>query len=277
MSPSGDTSCGVRRLERIHVVGLGPRTGTTLLSESMIACFDIDGFDAHEGSVSRLRRDVAVYLSKRPGDIDLVGPRLRLDGHFHVICMMRDPRDMVTSRHGADPDRYWTSLRTWTRRLAVVRRLMNHARFTLVRYEDLVADPDGTQAMIALRLAFLRRKESFSRFHLRAAPSGAAVEALGGVRAIDRKRVGSWRDHLPRLAGQLALHGAITDELIKLGYEKDDRWLAALDGVEPDMAPSHFGEAFIWPARLRHARSVARAGLSLTTLLLRRLGGEVIS
>jgi hypothetical protein len=263
-------------MERIHVVGLGPRTGTTLMAEAMIAGFRIDAFDAHEAAVSRLRRNAKVYLSKWPGNLSVAGPRLALDRHFHVICMLRDPRDMIASRHAADPERYWISLRTWKQRLAVARRLMRNERFILVRYEDLVAEPDATQAEIARRLPFLQATDTFSRFHLRADPSAPARTALGGLRAIEPRRIGNWRAHLPRLAGQLARHGAITRELIELGYEKDDAWLSALDGVEPDMSPSHFGETADWYSRMRRARSGLRAGLSLVTLFLNRLAGRQI-
>jgi hypothetical protein len=263
-------------MERIHVVGLGPRTGTTLIAEAMIACFGIDAYDTHEAGVSHLRRNAGIYLSKRPGDLPAVQWRLRLDRHFHVICMMRDPRDTVVSRHGSHPDRYWVPLRSWKRQLVVARHLMGHERFILVRYEDLVADPDGTQAGIARRLPFLRAVDTFSHFHLRADPSGPARTALGGLRAVDRQRIGNWRRHLPRLAGQLARHGAITDELIALGYEKDAGWLSLLDGIEPDMTPSHLGETPSWRTGYRRARAQVRAGVSLAVLFSNRLTGRQI-
>src|SRR5687768_2829064 len=87
-----------RTMERIHITGLGPRTGTTLMAESMIAGFAIDAFDDHEAQVFKLRRDCVVYLSKWPGGMESVRWRLRFDPHFHVVCMLRDPRDVVTSR-----------------------------------------------------------------------------------------------------------------------------------------------------------------------------------
>jgi hypothetical protein len=38
-------------VKRIHIVGAGPRTGTTLLAESMAACFAIDVFEPHEAFI----------------------------------------------------------------------------------------------------------------------------------------------------------------------------------------------------------------------------------
>jgi hypothetical protein len=226
-------------MERIHVTGLGPRTGTTLMAESMVACFAIDAFDDHEAQVWMLRRNCAVYLSKFPGLADLLRRRLRFDPHFHVILMLRDPRDVVTSRHGTDAARYWAPLRLWKSNLRNAKPFLSHPRVIPVRYEDLVTKPDEVQADIARRLPFLRQTAAFTEFHRRADPSAKAVKALGGVRAISADSIGNWRRHLPRLAGQLSHHGPITAELIELGYEQDNAWLAALDGIEPDMSPSH--------------------------------------
>jgi hypothetical protein len=239
-------------MERIHVTGLGPRTGTTLMAESMIACFAMDAFDDHEAHVFKLRRNCAVYISKWPGAMLSVRRRLRFDRHFHVICMVRDPRDVVTSRHGRDMVRYWAPrhgrdmvrywapLRLWKRNYRLAKPLFKHARVMPVRYEDLVTDPDKVRAEIARRLPFLRRTGGFSDFHRLANPAAGAVTALGGVRAFSTDSIGNWRRHLPRLVGQFAQQGPVTAELVELGYETDDAWLAALDGIEPDMTPSHW-------------------------------------
>src|SRR4029453_7674218 len=82
--------------------------------------------------------------------------RLRFDRHFHIICMLRDPRDVVTSRHRHDMTRYWAPLRLWKRNLRHAKTIFDHPRVILVRYEDLVTKPDKVQADIARRLPFLR-------------------------------------------------------------------------------------------------------------------------
>jgi hypothetical protein len=265
-------------MERIHVTGLGPRTGTTLMAESMIACFAIDAFDDHEAQVFKLRRDRAVYLSKWPGAMISVRRRLRFDPHFHVVVMLRDPRDVVTSRHRQDAARYWAPLRLWKRNFRYARPILGHPRVIPVRYEDLVRDPDGVQAEIARRLPFLRTTGVFTEFHRRAVPAATAIRALGGVRAFSAHSIGNWRRHLPRVAGQLARHGPVTAELVELGYEPDDAWLAALDGIEPDMTSSHFPETLhrSLPRRagdlLRDVRNYARLAFGA----LERLAGRAI-
>ena len=99
---------GPESMERLHIVGLGPRTGTTLLAECMATCFEIDAFEPHEASLCQHKRGVQIYLTKNPVDLNIVGPRLRIDRHLHVIAMLRDPRDVIVSRHKLDPVHYWT-------------------------------------------------------------------------------------------------------------------------------------------------------------------------
>src|SRR5688572_25733730 len=104
-------------MQRIHIVGAGPRTGTTLLAECMIACFEIDAFETHEASLSQCRNNVDIYLTKDPLDLNLLGPRLLIDSHLHVLAMVRDPRDVIASKHGAAKEQYWAPLRMWRRHI----------------------------------------------------------------------------------------------------------------------------------------------------------------
>src|SRR5262249_24060878 len=107
-------------MKRIHIVGAGPRTGTTLLAQCMIACFEIDAFEAHEAPLSVHRKNVDIYLTKNPVDLNIVGPRLLLARHLHVLAMLRDPRDVIASKHGRAPDRYWIPLRFWRRHARII-------------------------------------------------------------------------------------------------------------------------------------------------------------
>ncbi|MEN0000498.1 MAG: sulfotransferase family protein [Pseudomonadota bacterium] len=219
---------------RVHIVGISPRTGTTLLAESMAVCFDIDHCEEHERGFSNLKRARGTYLTKRPSDLNLIEPRLRLDRRFWAICLMRDPRDVIVSRHGKNRDQYWAPLRIWKSRLQLYHRLYNHPRFLAIRYEELVSRPDRVQRRIEAAMPFLTRKADFSEFHQLAKPSDASIKALGDVRPINPSSIGNWRQNTARVAGQIALHGSISEELVELGYEKDDQWMGLLEGVEPD-------------------------------------------
>lgn len=230
---------------RIHIVGSGPRTGTSLLAEAMNACFNIDLYPSHEDQLFvSAPTGVDTFLTKHPQDLFLVGPRLQVDPYFFVIYMVRDPRDIITSVHPADPDRYWTGLRYWKAFRPLSQQLDHLPRFITVRYEDFVSDPDATQKRLSRLLPFLTPQVLFSQYHEVANPDDASNEALDGLRPITPKSVGRWKNHLPRVAAQIHLHGPITPDLIDYGYESDASWLDCLQGVAPSFCDSHWPEYF---------------------------------
>lgn len=229
-------------MKRIHITSYGPRTGTTLMMEMMIACFDIDLFHEHENTVfKKPRHSAKVYLTKSPAELRKADIMLRVMPNMYVIFMLRDPRDTVVSKHNIEPERYWSNLRFWKSFVSVncFARLQKHPRFIMVRYEDLVTEPDRIQRELIKRMPFLRKTADFSNYHKTCRPSKKSVTALNGVRAPSTESVGKWRQHIPRIAGQVARHGSIVEELIAFGYEKDDAWLKHLEGVEPDTSQGY--------------------------------------
>ena len=176
----------------------------------------------------------------------IVGPSLRIDPHLYVICMLRDPRDIVCSKHNKDPEHYWASLRYWKTYSKQIKKLSDQPRFILVRYETFVSNPDAIQQLIMDRIPYLKKTCSFSTYHISASVSQSSSEALRGVRPITPKSVGKWSKHKERLAGQLQLHGSIAADLIEFGYEQDNSWLEELEGIEPDTLPGHFPEYMTW-------------------------------
>jgi hypothetical protein len=73
----------------------------------MIACFEIDHYTRHEQRIfGPSPSEGNVFLTKSPKDVHVVGPFLRVNPHLSVICIVRDPRDVVTSKHGKDANRY---------------------------------------------------------------------------------------------------------------------------------------------------------------------------
>lgn len=232
-------------MKRIHIVGSGPRTGTTLIAEMAIACFEIDLYTEHEDNIYTLPpRPAEIFLTKKPRDVLVVGPMLRTMPNLYVIYMVRDPRDTITSKHREDPHRYWAGLRYWKTYTIYGEKLQHLPRCITVRYEDLVTKPDEVQALLMEQMPFLKKRAAFSRYHEVAKPSKDSLKALGSLRPIGGNSVGKWRQHLPRVAGQLQKHGSIAKDLIKYGYEKDDAWLEELQGVKPDLSESHWGEYF---------------------------------
>src|SRR5690606_4628274 len=98
------------------IVSSGPRCGTTLLHEIMKSCFEFDSYSNRECSicVSNYKMGGGQFiLSKYPFEVDISIPIIKCFRSIYLICLIRDPRDMVVSFHGGNYDKYWCSLDYW--------------------------------------------------------------------------------------------------------------------------------------------------------------------
>jgi hypothetical protein len=261
-------------MKRIHVVGVSPRSGTTLMTEALKTCFDIDYSTSHEDRLfTRAPGQPDIFLSKSPKDILVVGPSLKVDPQLYVICLIRDPRDVISSKHKKDPDRYWAGLKFWNYYSKELPKLYGHPRFITIRYEHFVSNPDEVQQIITNRIPFLEKTISFSRYHEEASVSGSSKEALSGVRPIKPTSIGRWTNHKARIAGQIQLHGSLTEDLITHGYEQNAHWLKKLEGVGADLTPSHFSEYWTFKDKilLRAGRFLEATRRIIETLIRRRI------
>lgn len=229
--------------KRIHVVGSSPRTGTTLMVELLVSSYVIDGFAEHEMSIFETpSKEWKVFCSKLPGDLINIPVLLKFDSSLYVINMLRDPRDVIVSRHSKAPDKYWVHLGVWKHRIKIAKKLANHPRFLNVHYEELVLNPAKVQKQISAFLPFLEQKSSFTDFHLNASPSQQAEEALGGTRPINSNSVNNWLKHKPRVIAQIERYGSIDFDLQEFGYEKNSDWRHVLDGIIGDNGETYFNE-----------------------------------
>ena len=233
MSGTSETASTSARTTRLHVVGCH-RSGTTLMAALLGNCFHVDGRVEHEQSLWDPIPPIAgIFLTKKPPDTVRINRVFRLDPDLYVVAMIRDPRGVITSRHKSKPDVYFSSFWRWERYMEAITEIEDHPRYLVVRYEDLVAEPDAAQQRIAAACPFLEPTGRFSRF-----PEGAEVHerarvSLNGVRSVDRSSLTRWRDDLPRVKGELLRHPEMTEWLVRLGYEPDDAWSRCLNGVEP--------------------------------------------
>lgn len=221
-------------MKRIHVVGCR-RSGTTLMAELLGSCFSIDGRVDHEQSLweTSPRMDKSILLTKKPPDTLYMNRALRLDPELYAVAMVRDPRSVITSRHYARPDDYFCSFWRWEMYMRVIMKAADHPRYLVIRYEDLVRDPDTVQSQISEHFPFLEQTCKFSQF-----PEGAAVHehargSMNGLRNVDQQSLTKWQQHLPRVKGELLRHPSLSDWLVTCGYEADRSWEALLEGVEP--------------------------------------------
>lgn len=234
-------------MNQIHIVGVSPRSGTTLLAEAMKTCFAIDYCTPHEDRLfTRPPFRTDVFITKRPRDIMIAEPSLKADPNFYVICLIRDPRDIIVSKHQKAPDRYWTGLKFWKVYSKKVKELEKYPRFISIKYEEFVSEPNKIQELLIKKIPFLQKKMDFSDYHLAASVSESSKEALKSVRPIKPTSVGKWKEHKARVVGQIQLHGSISEYLIRFGYEKDDQWMKELEGVEPDLSESYHSEFVSW-------------------------------
>jgi Sulfotransferase family len=229
-------------MKRLHIVGC-PRSGTTLLMELVSTCYASGGFCEHEISIfETIEFQSDIYFSKQPNDIKQIQHIFPADPGLHVIYLGRDPRAVITSKHRENPDQYFCNYRVWSECDRAAMHYQREARFLSLRYEDLVTEPDQTQAVISRQFPFLQQLHLFSQYQQFAQPSSASQKAMNGLRNVNSDSLEKWHKHLPRIAEQLRRHPALTDDLIRLGYEPDKAWLDLLAGVEPQLFPCRYPE-----------------------------------
>lgn len=221
-------------LTRLHVVGC-PRSGTTLMMEMLVVCYEHEGQCEHEETFFvPPETERGLYISKQPNDINWIEPIARKDPRAFFVAMIRDPRSVVCSMHAGHQDMYFCNYRIWKKAERALSRLSDLDNVVVVRYEDLVCEPDAVQQRIETRYPFLCRKHRFSEFHHYARVSDAASKALGGVRPVQNQSPG-WKKHLPRLKHQIEANPGMLEDLIKLGYEEGHAWQEMLADVEPEL------------------------------------------
>ena len=237
--------------KHLHIVACSPRSGTTLLHEVMVTCFDIDKHYDHEIRFHLVTgEDGQVVITKRPKDTMYMPEVLDDDPELYVIYVLRDPRDVICSRHGKNKDMYYSNVRLWRQMHAYAKRMYGHERFLEVRYEDFVRDPDTTQKAIEEKFPWLNSRHAFSEYHEHAQVSAKSALAMHSVRPIAPTSVGVWTQHPGRIKGQQIVHGSLTPDLIECGYEASGEWETVLETVEPDMSGSRYPEKLYFWSRI---------------------------
>ena len=227
----------------LHIVACSPRSGTTLLHEVMVTCYRIDKHYDHEIRFNLVSaEDGQLLLTKRPKDTMYMPQVIDSIPQTHVIYVVRDPRDVIVSRHGKDKSKYYANMRLWRQMHGYARSMYQSPNFLEVRYEDFVSDPDSIQRKISGKFSWLETTHPFSEYHEYAQVSEKSSKAMHGVRPIAPTSVGLWKQNLPRIKGQQERHGSLTPELIECGYESSAEWERILDGVTPDFSRSLYPE-----------------------------------
>ena len=138
-----------------------------------------------------------------------------------VVCL-RDPRDVLTSRHPNAPDRYWVSAERWVK--AVERSLVvrNHPNVSFIRYESLVTDPLSEMKKLGSALELDYEETWVTRFHKETIADKGIARGLGKVRPIDPDSIGRWSkcEHRDQISAVFKAWGDRLDHLMRtLGYD----------------------------------------------------------
>ncbi len=248
--------------KHLHIVACSPRSGTTLLHEAMVTCFKVDKHYDHEVRFNLVvAEDGQIVVTKRPKDT-MYMPGVIDDPDLFVVYVMRDPRDVIVSRHGKNKEMYYANIRLWRELQGYARQITEHDRFLQVGYEEFVSNPDAVQDQIAAKFPWLQKLHKFSEYHEHADVSEKSKLAMNDVRPIAPTSVGKWKNNLGRIKGQQITHGSLTQDLIECGYETSSEWEQVLDGVEPDFSRSRYPEkVYFWSRisqRINALRKVAQ-------------------
>lgn len=211
--------------KRIVICG-SPRSGTTLMNE-LLRCYD----DVHVMN----REEYALrfpYLilkkqfiaTKHPLDFNNFSSIINTFQEPLIIYMLRDPRDVIISKHYKNKDFYLITYPTWQEAITAYEGL-DYDKKLLIKYEDLIENPEAIQRQIS-EAANLNIKGKFEEFYKSVDNSHQDIKSLGGVRPIDPNNFGKFMrpEHFQRIQQQLRDFPSMSDYLIKYGYEKDRSW-----------------------------------------------------
>lgn len=211
-------------IEQLHVIGCA-RSGTTMMHAAMTAFENVAVCSEESGPAFptlRARIEIArafrrqnipvsarkYYVTKRawgwfgPAEREVLLRRAERE-NIGLINMVRDPRDVLLSRHPNFERARFVSVDFWRESIEgsewLRERLESHGRFVTVRYEDVVNNPRAVER--ALGNAFglrLRPNASIDKVQDSLSSSGAALDpsmakAMHGVRNADAKSIGKWR------------------------------------------------------------------------------------
>jgi hypothetical protein len=239
------------RIRQIHIIGCS-RSGTTMLHAAMSAFEDVELHPAETLAFQpTLRERVRVlrrightaagprwFVTKRafrwtePAELEALAARA-LRERVGIIHIVRDPRDVLLSRHVSSNRERYVDPDHWQRSVAAAdwleARLAGRCPFFTLRYEDLVCDGRTLEARLAatfgLRLrpgAMIENVADSLKLTGKALDPYMAVN-MQGVRNADPTSIGKWRASKDNPEGDL-LAAPGTAELyraflVRHGYE----------------------------------------------------------
>lgn len=211
-------------MDKIFLTGM-PRGGTSLLN-FLLSYFNNCGTINEEHHP--LFFDNAVYgnykhfIIKQPfGYWKAFSPKYLykdiLDRNIRIISIVRDPRDVLVSRHNIDKSIYWVSLEIVKRCCKEhLKEFPDNLVFKLT-YEDLVSDTENIMSKLSQFIG-----EDFSNSYIRFYENvgGSLMKALNVPRPIDTNSIGNWKneEHKDRIV-EIYNDAELVDLIHMLGYK----------------------------------------------------------
>jgi len=202
-----------------------PRAGTTMLCLMMNYFEDCevhsDG-ERHPGDFSLLKTNKKYLVIKQPFGVKDFTPlytyeSLESDYNCKIISLVRDPRDVGTSIHAADPSRYWVTSGMIIRNCEEYLNNIDNPNVLFVRYEDLVNDTSIELDRIATFLG-TTYSSNFENFYTLSNASLLKNNSLGKPRQINNKSVGEWRKEKHSKRVKELMTPKLQEYITKLGY-----------------------------------------------------------
>ena len=220
---------------QMHILICGfPRSGTTMLQMMLEnALPQARRFGRETGgwrAATFAWRNHPLLISKVPHDVSRLAPLRNFydkrKAELKIILMLRDPRDVLTSRRKTGgPKGYVVSAERWRKYHRAFLRHQNDRDVLVVRYEDLVADVDREQRRIE-EFTGQTMTVPFAKFNEVERPD-FDTSTLNGLRPIEQSLIARWAcaDHKDRIEQVLAELPELPQALIDFGYAPDTRWI----------------------------------------------------
>jgi len=212
-----------RRIERrrfteapIYIGGCG-RSGTTLLLSILSAHPEIFAcpreLNPFEGAArtstgietpkfyrlyrtfltKKIKASASRYCEKSPANIrhvDLIDEFHQ--GHFRMIHIVRDGRDVILSKHPRKESGYWVDPKRWVEDVTCGLRYKEHPRVLTIKYEDLVMNFDTCIRQICEFLDLVLSDEILNWHKHATVRQNNALFAT--IQEINSNSVGKWKN-----------------------------------------------------------------------------------
>jgi hypothetical protein len=164
-----------------------------------------------------VQKSATRWCEKSPRNVLKINEILNYWDNAHFINIIRDARDVLTSRHPQKPDAYWVPLERWLNDVRIGLKYKDHPRVTTIHYEDLVHEYEKTITKICDEIGEEVVPEIISWYDHATVRSNRAW--FGGVERLHQKSVNKWKkeEHAQRLE-EIMQNKEIVELQKELGY-----------------------------------------------------------